>query len=402
MKTNEFDLIIAGAGIVGLAAAYQAQKKHPLWKILILEKESEPALHQTGHNSGVVHTGVYYKPGSLKAKNCIEGRKELLAFCDEQSVQYQQKHKLIIATHPKELPSLWEIYKRGEANGVSGLQILGRQEVIEIEPHVNALQALFIPECHIVDYRKVAKALLKEIHKAGADTIFNQPVMKVVQENAFCTVIGQTATFQTRLFLNCAGLYSDRLAQGSQKHLTYQIIPFRGEYYELTPQAEKFVKGLIYPVPDARFPFLGVHLTPMVGGKVEAGPNAVLSLAREGYRKDDYNWQDMKDLIKFPGFWKMAVRYWKAGAYELARSLNKKMFLRDLQRLVPAIQKEDLLPGSAGIRAQAVARNGKLMDDFALLQEGRCLHVLNAPSPAATASFSIGRTLLQMIDGALK
>ncbi len=386
------DVIIAGAGLVGLATAYQLLKIRPDLKVCILEKESGPAAHQSGRNSGVVHTGIYYKPGSLKAKNCIEGRKELLAFCETQGISYQKKYKLIVAIHPRELAKLREIHSRGETNGVPGIKLLSKEEVRAIEPNVNALEALFIPECHIIDYKQVANSLCNWIQKQGGEIVFNEPVMEVREG----TVIGKSKTYSCSFFINCAGLHSDRIARSALGKVMHQILPFRGEYYELAPGKRNLVQGLIYPVPDPKFPFLGVHLTPMINGKVEAGPNAILAFAREGYRKSDFNWKDVKEILFYPGFWRMAYNYWQAGAYEMVRSFSKQVFLRDLRRLVPAIDEKDLSPGGAGIRAQVVTREGKLLDDFAFLREHNFLHVLNAPSPAATASFSIGRTLAKM------
>ncbi len=396
MATTLTDVIIAGAGIVGLATAYQIKKMRPSWKIQILEKEEGPAYHQTGRNSGVVHSGVYYKPGSLKAKNCIEGRKELLEFCNEHSIPYEKKPKLIVATAPQEFPRLQEIYNRGNENGVPHIQLLSQAEVKTIEPNVNALKALLIPECHIIDYKKVALSLCNWILENGGEIIFGSQVDQIEQEKGICKIAGKSNNYQSRYFINCTGLFSDRIAKASLHPVPHQILPFRGEYFELIPEKQNLVQSLVYPVPDPNFPFLGVHLTPMINGKLEAGPNAVLALAREGYRKVDYNWKDVKEIFGFQGFWKMAARYWKAGAYEIARSFSKQLFLRDLRRLVPSIDEKDLVPGQAGIRAQAVTRDGKLLDDFSLCEEGNCLHVLNAPSPAATASFAIGRTLAEM------
>lgn len=390
------DVIIAGAGIVGLATAYQLLRSKPHLKVLILEKESGPALHQTGRNSGVVHTGVYYKPGSLKAKNCIEGRKELLKFCDTENIHYQKKYKLIVATRSEEKLKLQEILSRGQTNGVPGIKLLSKEQVLEIEPEVNALEALFIPECHIISYREVAKALCNWIQKNGGEIIFNEPIEEARSEGKECAVIGKNKSYKSHFFINCTGLYSDRIARASLGKIDHQILPFRGEYYELVEEKRRLVQGLIYPVPDPKFPFLGVHLTPMVDGKVEAGPNAILAFAREGYRKTDFNWKDTKEVLSYSGFWQMAYKYWKAGAYEMVRSFSKQIFLRDLQRLVPAIEAKDLHPGGCGIRAQVVTKEGKLLDDFAFLQEKNMLHVLNAPSPAATASFSIGRYLAGM------
>ena len=390
------DVVIAGAGIVGLATAYQLMRLHPDWKIQILEKESKPALHQTGRNSGVVHTGVYYKPGSLKAKNCTLGRGELLSFCDQENIPYQKKYKLIVATRNEELPRLDEIFKRGLANGVPDLSILSQEQVVELEPNLNAIQALYVPHCHIIDYSRVAEGLCNWILRNGGLIAFNQPLIDVLDGGRTC--VAKSETYQTRIFINCTGLHSDRLAQKATGKTLHQILPFRGEYYELTPEKKNVVKGLIYPVPDPRFPFLGVHLTPMMNGKIEAGPNAVLAYAREGYRKTDFDWNDVKQILSYPGFWRMAAKYWKSGVYEFIRSSTKKIFLKDLRRLVPSLEEKDLLPGGAGIRAQVVTNEGKLCDDFAFMQENNMLHVLNAPSPAATASFAIGKTIAEMVE----
>ncbi len=390
------NVIIAGAGIVGLATAFQVLKARPGAKVLVLEKETAPAQHQTGRNSGVVHTGVYYKPGSLKAKNCIEGRKELLQFCDEHGIPYEKKYKLIVATRAEEGVRLREILERGRQNGVPGLKILSGEEVKELEPHVKALEALWVPECHIVEYKRVAEVLVEWIRKHGGEVVFGEPIERVEAEKDGCAVFGKKV-YKAKQFVNCAGLFSDRIAKASLGKIEHQILPFRGEYYEIVSEKKGWVKGLIYPVPDPKFPFLGVHVTPMIGGKMEAGPNAILAFAREGYRKTDFSWRDMGEVVRYQGFWQMAWKYWKAGAYEMARSWSKGLFLRDLQRLVPGIEAKDLAPGGAGIRAQVVTREGKLLDDFAFMREKNMLHVLNAPSPAATASFSIGRTLNEMI-----
>lgn len=394
---NARDVIIAGAGIVGLAAAYQILRARPGSKVLVLEKELEPGLHQTGRNSGVVHTGVYYKPGSLKAKNCIEGRKELLEFCEERGIPIEKKYKLIVATRAEEGPRLREIYSRGVQNGVPGLKIIGADEVKELEPHVSAIEALLVPECHIVQYREVAKALVGWIRENGGEVVFGEAVERTSTEGNRCIVAAKSGNFEAKFFVNCAGLFSDRIARASLGKIEHQILPFRGEYYEIVGEKKNWVKGLIYPVPDPKFPFLGVHVTPMIGGKMEAGPNAILAFAREGYRKTDFSLKDMGEVVSYRGFWQMAWKYWKAGAYEMARSWSKRLFLGDLQRLVPGIEARDLAPGGAGIRAQVVTREGKLLDDFAFMREKNMLHVLNAPSPAATASFSIGRTLNEMI-----
>lgn len=398
MTDTDIDVIIAGAGIVGLATAYQLQKRAPDLSICVVEKEEAPALHQTGRNSGVVHSGIYYKPGSLKAKNCLMGRQELLAFCDEHEIPYRSIHKLIVATHPAELPRLKDIQERGRAHAIFGLKRLHCSEVREIEPHVNALEALLIPQCQIIDYRQVALALADQFQKKGGQIRFQQQVLQIEKRETGCVIHTSKESLSCGFFVNCAGLHSDRLAKASLGKVEHQILPFRGEYYELSEEKKHLVNGLIYPVPDPEFPFLGVHLTPMMNGKVEAGPNAILAFAREGYRKTDWVTQDVRDYLGYKGFWKMAFRYWKAGCYEMARSLSKSLFLRDLRRLVPAIEANDLHPGGSGIRAQVVTQEGKLLDDFAFYEEKNILHVLNAPSPAATASFAIGQHLAQKVQ----
>lgn len=374
------DFIVIGAGIVGLTAAYQLRSRFPAASILVLEKESEPALHQTARNSGVVHTGVYYKPGSLKAKNCIAGRRELLAYCDAHGIPYQKMHKLIVATAANELPKLAEIYDRGIANGIQDLEIIGPERIRELEPHCNGMRAIYVPHCHILDYRRVALSLAStmEIHYGA-------------RVEAIDTAVHTSRrTYRARHIINCAGLYSDRLAGANR------IVPFRGEYYEL--KRPELVNGLIYPVPDPNFPFLGVHVTPRIGGGAEAGPNAVLALGRESYKKTAVSPREAGWIFSHAGFWKMSAKYWKSGVYEMARSFSKRLFLNDLQRLVPEICAEDLEPGGAGIRAQVVTPEGTLLDDFAFERRGHVLHVINAPSPAATASFAIGRTIASFYE----
>lgn len=389
---NRSDVLIVGAGIVGLATAYQLLKALPHLKITIVEKEKEVALHQTGHNSGVIHSGIYYKRGSLKAKNCIEGKKELMAFCDEQGIAYRKLGKVIVATEEEQLPRLEEIRKRGEDNGVA-LEMIDQVRLREIEPHVSALKAIWVPECCVINYREVAAAFLRLICAQGAKVCFGQKVQRIVSQGEESVVETTGGAHVTSFLINCAGLFSDRIAKRSPlvTKPVHQILPFRGEYYMLSKEKSALVRGLIYPVPDPKFPFLGVHLTRMIDGKVEAGPNAILATAREGYHRSKINLRDCAEYLQYRGFWRMALRYWNVGVYELYRSLSKKAFLRDLQRLVPAIEEGDLSPGGAGVRAQVVTREGKMLDDFALYEEKNMIHVLNAPSPAATASLSIGR-----------
>ncbi|MBF8262514.1 MAG: hydroxyglutarate oxidase [Parachlamydiales bacterium] len=386
---KQCDCFVIGAGLVGLATAYQLLKERPHLKLIVGEKEIKPAQHQSGRNSGVVHSGIYYKPGSQKAKNCMQGRADLLKYCQESRLPILPIHKVIVAQTPREEAYLEELQQRAKANGVPGVQVVGPDRLKEIEPHVRAAQALYLPQCQVVDYQAVAESLCNTIEKMGGEVIFGEKILDL-QKN---TVIGSRNCYQPRVTINCAGLFSDRLAKIFMGSIEHRICPFRGEYYLLSENKRSLVKGMIYPVPDPRFPFLGVHLTPMVNGRVEAGPNAVLALAREGYRRSDFKFGDMGELLAFPGFWIMAARYWKAGMYEMARSFSKTLFVKDVQRLVPDIEDRDLVRGGAGIRAQVIKRDGSLMDDFAILEDQRSIHVINAPSPAATACFSIGRTI---------
>lgn len=393
------DVVIIGAGIVGLSVAYQLIQAKPHLKILVLEKEKTPAKHQTGRNSGVIHSGIYYKPGSLKAKNCLAGKKALLEFCHRFDIPTKKLGKVIVATEPKEIARLNEIEQRGRANGIE-LQRIGPSQLKEIEPHVYAIDALWIPECSIVSYATVAQKLAAEFQKMGGEIAFSEPVVNIQCGPKELQITTAKREIKASFLINCAGLFSDRIAQMAlgKSELIHQILPFRGEYYQLSEEKKGLVNGLVYPVPDPRFPFLGVHLTPMINGKVEAGPNAILAFAREGYRRGDVNFKDCLDLIRYPGFWKMGAKYWKAGFYEMARSASKSLFLKDLQKLVPSLEKGDLRPGGAGIRAQVVTREGKLVDDFSILQTQNMIHVLNAPSPAATASFSIGKEIAEKFE----
>ncbi|MBS3905128.1 MAG: L-2-hydroxyglutarate oxidase [Simkania sp.] len=393
MKHN-YEYLIIGAGIVGLATAYQLKKQSPKASICLLEKEKKEACHQTGNNSGVVHSGVYYKPGSHKARNCKEGRLELLTFCNEYGIPLKQLSKLIVATETCELAKLHEIFARGQANEVAEISLIGPQGIKDIEPYVNAIEAIHIPHCFVINYKQVAKRLVEILQREAVEIYFGEQVIDIRDHE----VTTQHGSYLAKTIINCSGLFSDRIARLTSSNTQYeqQILPFRGEYYELKEDRRYLVNGLIYPVPDPKFPFLGVHLTRMIDGKVEAGPNAVLAYSREGYKKTDVNIRDLQEMLSYPGFWQMARRYWKIGIKELYRSFSKKAFLRDLQRLVPALQEQDLLPGGAGIRAQVVTKEGLMLDDFSFTREGRVLHVLNAPSPAATASFSIGRQIASL------
>lgn len=396
---NKFKVVVIGGGIVGLASALQILKKNPQISLAILEKETQLAFHQTGHNSGVIHSGIYYKPGSLKAKNCREGVESLLQFCNEKQIPYQKVGKAIVALSEEELPRLYELERRGKANGVPGLRLISKEEYKEIEPAGNALQALYSPETGIIDYTQVAAAYADEIRLRGGEIFLSQKVVKLQVNGNTKTIITSTDEFEADWVINCGGLHADRIAHLSDSKISKkQIIPFRGEYYELTKQKNQLVKGLIYPVPDPKFPFLGVHLSKTMEGKIEAGPNAVLAFSREGYTKSSFNLNDIKDYLSYSGFWMMACRYWKIGLYELYRSYSKKAFLKSLQRLVPSLQMEDLVPAEAGVRSQVVLPNGNMQDDFLIHHQDGMIHVLNAPSPAATSSLSIGAVISSYIN----
>ena len=384
------DVIVIGGGIVGLATAYKLLEQKPGLKLRILEKEKSIGLHQSGHNSGVIHSGIYYKPGSMKAKNCRRGVEELLLFCDKFNVQYDLCGKVIVAVNSEEVNRLDALYKRGLENGISDVRIIDSQELKDLEPHATGIKAIHVPSTGIINYTSVVDELAKQIIKRGGEIKTKATVKGFVRKAGECIVNTQMCDYPTELVINCAGLYSDKIAQLAGENSSISIIPFRGEYYMLKPESRHLVNSLIYPVPDPRFPFLGVHFTRRIDGSVEAGPNAVLATAREGYRRRDFSFQETWELLTNPGFWKIGRNYWKTGMGEYTRSLFKPLFVKALQHLVPAIQGFDLAPGGSGVRAQAMDETGKLLDDFCIVQSERFIHVLNAPSPAATASFAIG------------
>jgi (S)-2-hydroxyglutarate dehydrogenase len=398
----QYDLTIIGAGIVGLATALKITEAHPGAKLLIIEKESQVARHQTGHNSGVIHSGLYYRPGSVKAATCVAGRKALLEFCDRNGVPYEICGKIVVATSQNEVPRLEELHRRGVENGLQGVEVLGSERLKEFEPHAAGVKALHVPETGIIDYRKVAEAYAANIRASGGDIRLSHRLLGVLQRSGEIVLQTSAGDYRTRHVINCAGLQSDLLAKimGADDHLgdqeSHQIIPFRGEYYNLAPEKYFLARNLIYPVPDPAFPFLGVHFTRMINGGVEAGPNAVFAFAREGYRKLDINGADLWRTVFFKGFWAMAAKYWQTGFGELYRSLSKRAFVRALQKLLPAITEKDLLPGGSGVRAQAVSASGALVDDFVIRQSRGAIHVLNAPSPGATASLAIGQSIAAM------
>lgn len=388
---------IVGGGIVGLALACRALDEWPGARISVLEKEAEVGQHQSGHNSNVLHCGLYYKPGSLKAQLAVEGIRAMVSFCQQHGVPYEQCGKLVVAVGETEVPRLRELEARGQANGLNGLRWLGPEEMREVEPHVAGVAALHVPEEGITDYSAVCRAMAASIRSRGGE----------VQTSAEATALswrdgkwhlraGEKEVCAAFLF-NCAGLHCDRVAALAGERRQTRIVPFRGEYYDLEPEGAKLVRNLIYPVPDPRFPFLGVHFTRMIHGGVEAGPNAVLATAREGYSRRDLSFRDLADVVSYGGFWRFLAKYPRMSAFELYRSLRPSVFLRSLQRLVPALRREHLRPGGAGVRAQALTRTGALVQDFDYIHRPNALHLINAPSPGATASLAIARHLLRVV-----
>ena len=400
---SQYDLTIIGGGIVGLATALKITAAHPSVRLLLLEKEAELARHQTGNNSGVIHSGLYYRPGSLKAQSCVTGRKALIDFCDENSVPYEICGKVVVATSPEEVQRLQHLHSRGVANGLQGLEVIGPARLKEIEPHATGIKGLYVPETGIVDYKKVALAYAEKIRDANGDIRLSQRVVGILDRPDEIVLQTSGGDYRTKYLINCCGLQSDIVANmmgnghgdGTEEH---RIIPFRGEYYKIAPARQFLVKNLIYPVPDPTFPFLGVHFTRMAKGGVEAGPNAVFAYAREGYRHTDINLADLWRTVSFKGFWAITGKYWQTGFGELYRSLSKSAFVRALQKLLPEIRESDLVPGGAGVRAQAVSASGALVDDFVIKQSHHTIHVLNAPSPGATASLAIGQQICAMAE----
>ncbi len=395
---KNFDVIIIGAGIIGLSTAYELLKKDSSLKICILEKEPGIAFHQTGHNSGVIHSGIYYKPGTAKAVNCINGYKMLTQFCDSHEIPYEICGKIIIAVEEAELNTLQELYKRGVSNKLSGIKLISNKEIKEIEPYATGIQGIFVPQTGIVNYRTVCEKIQQDIKDKGVVINFLEQVLEIKQNTNDIKIKSNKSEYNSPVLISCAGLYADKIGGLiSNKKAEFRIIPFRGEYYHLRNTSNYLIKNLIYPVPDPEFPFLGVHFTRKIVGIVEAGPNAVLAFSKEGYKKNDFNLTETIDTLSFKGFRKLARRYWKTGIYELYRSFSKKEFVKSLQRLVPQIKAEDIIPGGSGVRAQACDSQGKLIDDFLLIENERIINVCNAPSPAATSSFSIGETISEKI-----
>ncbi len=392
----KYDFIIVGGGIVGLATGLNLLEKAPQKRVLILEKENRLARHQTGNNSGVIHSGLYYKPGSLKAKNCIRGYDMLIDFCRKNDVPFELCGKIVVATEERELPLLKNLFDRGAQNGLHGFKMLNATELREYEPHVNGLQGFFVPQTGIVDYTLVAEKYGALIRKKGGEITLGEKVTGIKATASGIEVISENKTYETSKVINCGGLYSDKVARFTTPDLQVKIIPFRGEYYKLKKEKEYLVKNLIYPVPDPNFPFLGVHFTRMMKGGVEAGPNAVLAFKREGYKRTDINFTELAESLAWPGFQKVARKYWKTGLGEMYRSFSKAAFTKALQKLIPEIQQDDLVDGGAGVRAQACDRTGGLVDDFMIVEKPNVINVCNAPSPAATSSLSIGETVAEL------
>ncbi|MBW4028566.1 MAG: L-2-hydroxyglutarate oxidase [Acidobacteria bacterium] len=390
-------VVIVGAGIIGLATALELSTRFPGLNLIVLEKEASVASHQTGHNSGVIHSGIYYKPGSLKATLCVGGARRMIAFCTEHEIPFERCGKLIVATVQSELPQLHELYRRGIANGLKGLRILSSEEIQEIEPFVSGVSGIHVPETAIVDFKRVAMKIAELITLAGGTIRLSTRVEALRRAGNKTVLITSAGELEADLVINCAGLQSDRVSRMAGAQLDLQIVPFRGEYYDVVSEQHHRVRGLIYPVPDPNFPFLGVHFTRRIGGGVEAGPNAVLALDREGYSKLSFSAKDISEYLSFFGFWKLARKHWRMSLDEMYRSWSKPAFVRALQRLMPTLAAADLKPGGTGVRAQALARDGKLIDDFAFAYTDGMVHVCNVPSPAATASFAIANHIVDVI-----
>ena len=389
-----FDFVVIGGGIVGLATARELLLRHPGSSLLVLEKERELASHQTGHNSGVIHSGIYYNPGSLKAKICRSGISKLLSFCEECGVDYDMCGKVIVATDESERSRLHALFDRGVANGVPGLRIISSSELKEIEPYAKGVEAILSPETGIIDFRVVALELAQSVKDKGGVIKTNSKILSF-QKETVCTTTGD---FQARNVVCCAGLQADRIEKLSGKESALLILAFRGEYYKLKSKSEYLVNNLIYPVPDPQFPFLGVHFTRRIDGPIEAGPNAVLALAREGYHRTSFDWQDCSQMFRFSGFWRMGLKHWKMAAREYHRSFSKRAFVHDLRRLLPEITIDDLETGGSGVRAMALGSGGELLDDFCITRQGNVVHVLNAPSPAATSALSIAEHVAAILE----
>ena len=390
-----YDVIVIGGGIVGLATALKLTEKKKDIKLMLIEKESKLCAHQTGNNSGVIHSGIYYKPGSLKAINCRKGYRQLIDFCDLHNISYELCGKVIVATDQNQLTGLENLYKRGLENGLKGLRMVSKEELNAIEPHVRGIRGIVVPETGIVNYTTIAQKYAELIQQNGSSINLDEKVIRIVPEKSSVRVETNRGNYETRLIVNCAGLYSDKIARMTGQQIDVKIIPFRGEYFKIKKEKHSLVKNLIYPDPN--FPFLGVHFTRMIEGGIEAGPNAVLAFAREGYKKLQISLPELTETLMWPGFQKVASKYWRTGFGEMYRSFSKSAFTKALQQLIPEIEKDDLEAGGAGIRAQACDRSGGLIDDFLIYENEHAVNVCNAPSPAATSSLSIGDTVSDLV-----
>lgn len=385
-----YDVAVIGGGIVGLASAYKMLEQQPGIKLAVLDKEPAVAMHQTDRNSGVIHSGIYYKPGSAKAINCVRGYQMLIDFATLHHIPFELCGKVIVAVDEKEFPTLENIYQRGVQNDLDGIKIIDRKETLSVEPHCAALQSIWVPQAGIIDFRVVAEKLAQLIHAAGGMIITGFEVKDIKHSAGSVTILSEKEKIESKYLVGCAGLYSDRIARLAGLTTPHQIVPFRGEFYNLTSVAEHFVNGLIYPVPDVNFPFLGVHLTKRIHGGIEAGPNAVLAFRREGYDHFDIHWGELMESLRYKGFQDLAKKHWRKGMDEMKRSFYKPAFLKSLQRLVPALKSGDIVRSRTGVRAMALDKNGNMVDDYVILKEERMTHLLNAPSPAATSCLSIG------------
>jgi (S)-2-hydroxyglutarate dehydrogenase len=392
-----YDFTVIGAGIVGLSTAWKLTNAYPEARILVLEKENRVAAHQTGHNSGVIHSGIYYKPGSYRAKNCVDGRHQLVEFCRTFDITFDLCGKIIVATGEEELPRLENIYQRGIQNNIEGIELVGEVEIGELEPRSAGLRAIHVPCAGIVDFIGVSEKLRQLVEEKGGSIQFDSKVTGIYHRNGSIEVATENDKFNTGHLIGCAGLYSDRVAKSAGVRSPVQIVPFRGEYFELIPEVENWVRGLIYPLPNPEFPFLGVHFTRMATGGVECGPNAVFAFKREGYEKLSFDLGETIETINFPGFWKLAGNHWRMGLDEYYRSFSKRAFVKQLQKLIPEIQTDHLRKSPAGVRAMALKPNGEILDDFHFERNGNELHVLNAPSPAATAALAIGDEIVKQL-----
>ncbi|MBL0053893.1 MAG: L-2-hydroxyglutarate oxidase [Bacteroidetes bacterium] len=394
------DIAVLGGGIVGTATAYKLKERYPHLKILLIEKEDVIAAHQTGHNSGVIHSGIYYKPGSFKAKNCVDGRRELVAFAKEHKITHDICGKIIVATQKSEIEQLHKVYNNGLANGVEGIERISGLQIKDIESHCHGIEGLWVPCTGIIDFAQVARTYVSLLQNKFADCniAMGEEVKDFEKQDTYTTIVTNKSKYKAKYIINCTGLHCDRVAKKDGVNPEMKIVGFRGDYYELTPEAKYKVKNLIYPVPNPEFPFLGVHFTRMVNGETECGPNAVFTFKREGYGKTDFNLRDTFEALTYGGTWKLFFKHWRFGLDEYRRAFSKKLFLSRLKLLVPSLAMDDIKPGRAGVRAMALDSGGNMIDDFKIVNSANALHVLNAPSPAATASLAIGNEIRMMAE----